>query len=70
MAFPDAVLPHDIEDAVPDGVPVAAAAGQPRQRHARKLPRQSIAAAPCLQADTRQADTCLASHRQSSVTAV
>ena len=35
----DAVLAHDVEDAVPDGVAVAAAARQPRQRHAREPPR-------------------------------
>ena len=49
MALPDAVLPHDVEDPQADGVAVAAAAGQPRQRQPREPPAGGVLGAARLQ---------------------
>jgi hypothetical protein len=38
VALADAVLAHDVEDPQADGIAVAAAAGQPRQRQPREPP--------------------------------
>ncbi len=48
VALANAVFAHDVEDAMTDGVSVAAAPRKPRQGHARQLLRHRVAAAPRL----------------------
>lgn len=37
MAFSDAVLPHDVQNPHPDGIPVATSAGESPQRKASQV---------------------------------
>ena len=44
VAFFDAILPHDVQDAVADGVPIAPAPGEPCHRQAGEKPALGILA--------------------------
>lgn len=45
----DAILPHDIQDAMPDGIPIPSTSGEASCRQSRKIAAPGVAAGPRLQ---------------------
>ena len=54
MPFSDPVFPHNVQDAHPDGVTVAATSRQRRESHAGQVPIFYISAGPGLQPSESQ----------------
>ena len=48
MAFFDAIFAHDVEDAVPDGIPIPSTPGEPRHSQPGEESALGVLARACL----------------------